>query len=190
VAADGRGTPGRGHDWERAISGRLADVPLNEQVAALQSLGAQFPELDLNRVGVSGWSFGGYFSALAVLRRPDIFKAAIAGAPVTDWLDYDTCYTERYLGIPPEADAVYRQNSLVDDAKNLTRPLLLIHGLTDDNVFCRHSLKLADALFRAGKDFEFLPLSGFTHMVPDPVVRERLERRMIDFLHKHLGEPK
>jgi dipeptidyl-peptidase-4 len=190
VSADGRGTPGRGRSWERAVSGKLADVPLNEQVAALQALGARFPELDMTRVAVSGWSFGGYLSALAVLRRPDIFRAGIAGAPVTDWLDYDTCYTERYLGVPPATAEAYRQNSLIDDAKNLTRPLLLIHGTTDDNVFFRHSLKLADALFRSGREFEFLPLTGFTHMVPDPLVRERLEQRMVDFLRRNLGEPR
>lgn len=190
VSADGRGTPGRGRLWERAIYGRFADVPLADQAAALEALGASYREMDLSRVGVTGWSFGGYLSALAVLRRPDVFHAAVAGAPVTDWLDYDTCYTERYLGIPPAADAVYRQNSLIADAPNLRRPLLLIHGVTDDNVFFRHSLKLADALFRAGRPFEFLPLAGFTHMVPDPLVRERLEQRSAEFLRRTLGEPR
>ena len=190
VSADGRGTPGRGRSWERAITNHLADVPLAETVAALQALGARYPELDLNRVGITGWSFGGYLSALAALRRPDVFKAAAAGAPVTDWMDYDTCYTERYLGVPGPGDEVYRRNSLIEDARSLRCPLLLIHGTTDDNVFFRHSLKLADALFKAGRPFEFLPLSGFTHMVPDPLVKERLEERLVTFFHTHLGQPK
>jgi dipeptidyl-peptidase-4 len=189
VSADGRGTPGRGRSWERAVTNRMAEIPLGEQIAALQALGGKYPELDMNRVGITGWSFGGYLSALAALRRPDVFRAAAAGAPVTDWLDYDTCYTERYLGVPGPGDEVYRRNSLIDDAKTLNCPLLLIHGTTDDNVFFRHSLKLADALFRAGQPFEFLPLSGFTHMVPDPLVKERLEMRIVAFFQSHLGRP-
>ena len=100
VAVDGRGTPRRERDWERAVAGRFGSVPLEDQVAALKLLGEKYPEMDLDRVGITGWSFGGYMSALAVLRRPDVFKAAVAGAPVTDWMDYDTCYTERYLGVP------------------------------------------------------------------------------------------
>ena len=189
VSADGRGTPGFGRGWERAITNRFGDLPLEEQIHALQAMGARYPELDLDRVGITGWSFGGYLSAAAALRRPDFFKAAISGAPVTDWLDYDTCYTERYLGVPGPGDTVYHRNSLVGDAQSLKCPLLLIHGTTDDNVFFRHSLKLADALFRNGQPYEFLPLSGFTHMVPDPAVREQLELRMVRFFQHHLGAP-
>ncbi len=189
VSLDNRGTPGRGRDWERAVSKRLGSIPLDDQVAGLQALGERFPELDLNRVGVYGWSFGGYLSGLAVLRRPDVFKAAFAGAPVVDWLDYDTHYTERYLGLPETDAAAYKEASLLTYAADLKRPLLLVHGTADDNVYFRHSLKLADALFRAGKDFEVLPLSGLTHMVPDPVVTQRLWGRCADFFHKHLGKP-
>ena len=100
VAIDGRGTPRRGRDWERAIRGDFAGPALDDQVAALKALAAVVPELDLTRVGVEGWSFGGYFAALAVMRYPEVFKAAVAGAPVVDWRDYDTAYTERYLGLP------------------------------------------------------------------------------------------
>jgi dipeptidyl-peptidase-4 len=145
--------------------------------------------LDLERVGITGWSFGGYMSALAVLRRPDVFKAAVAGAPVTDWLDYDTHYTERYLGMPDSDAAAYQEGSLLSYAGELKRPLLLIHGTADDNVYFRHTLKLADALFRAGQQFELLPLQGFTHMVPDPVVGERLWSRIGAYFRKHLGQP-
>ena len=191
VAIDGRGTPGRGRDWERAIAGHFGSVPLDDQVEALKLLGARHPEMDLDRVGITGWSFGGYMSALAVLRRPDVFKAAVAGAPVSEWMDYDTCYTERYLGVPgasrwPDA---YREGSLLTYAAGLSRPLLVIHGTADDNVYLRHSLELMNAFFRAGRTAEFLPLSSFTHMVPDPVVRTRLEERVVDYFHAHLGPP-
>ena len=100
AAVDNRGTPGRGRDWEKAVSKHFGSVPLEDQIAGLKALGKHFPEMDLERVGVYGWSFGGYLSALAVLQAPDMFKAAVAGAPVVDWLDYDTHYTERYLGLP------------------------------------------------------------------------------------------
>jgi dipeptidyl-peptidase-4 len=191
VSIDNRGTPGRGHDWERAVYQKFGSVPLDDQVAALQALGKKYPELDLDRVGIVGWSFGGYMAALAVLKRPDIFKAAVAGAPVTDWYDYDTHYTERYLGVPKEKDdAAYRDASLLTYAKDLKRPLLLVHGTADDNVYFRHTLKLVDALFRAGRDFEVLPLAGLTHMVPDPIVMERLWTREVDFFRKHLGKPR
>jgi dipeptidyl-peptidase-4 len=189
VAIDGRGTPGRGRDWERAIFKKFADVPLDDQVAGLQALAARYPAMDPKRVGIYGWSFGGYMAALAVMRRTDVFHAAVAGAPVVDWLDYDTHYTERYLGIPPKDDDAYRAASLLTYANQLKRPLLLLHGTADDNVYFRHSLKLADALFRSGKTFEILPLSGLTHMVPDPEVNERLHQRIAGFMVKHLGRP-
>ncbi len=189
VSLDNRGTPGRGRDWERAVSRRFGSVPLDDQVAGLKALGERFPEMDLARVGVYGWSFGGYLSALAALRRPDVFRAAVAGAPVVDWLDYDTHYTERYLGLPDRDAAAYKEASLLTCAADLRRPLLLVHGTADDNVYFRHTLKLCDALFRSGKEFEVLPLSGLTHMVPDPVVTQRLYGRFAEFFRKHLGRP-
>jgi dipeptidyl-peptidase-4 len=189
VSLDGRGTPGRGHDWERAIGKHFGSVPLDDQVAGLRALGRKFPELDLDRVGVYGWSFGGYLAALAVLRRPDVFAAGVAGAPVVDWLDYDTHYTERYLGLPSTDAAAYKEASLLTYAAGLSRPLLLVHGTADDNVYFRHTLRLTDALFRAGKDFDVLPLSGLAHMVPDPVVMQRLYARMALHFQRHLGQP-
>lgn len=188
VAIDGRGTPGRGRDWERAISKRFGSVPLEDQVRGLRLLAKEYPEMDLNRVGIVGWSFGGYMAALAVMREPELFKAAVAGAPVVDWLDYDTHYTERYLGMPKTDAAAYDEASLLTYAGDLKRPLLLLHGTADDNVYFRHSLKLADALFRAGKDFEILPLPSLTHMVPDPLVNERLWSRIVRFFQKNLGK--
>jgi dipeptidyl-peptidase-4 len=186
VTIDGRGTPHRGRNWERSLYLHFGSVPLDDQVEGLKALGRKYHELDLTRVGITGWSFGGYMSALAVLRRPDIFKAGVAGAPVVDWLDYDTHYTERYLGLPDANPQAYKDASLLTYANDLKRPLLVVHGTTDDNVFFRHSLKLSNALFRAGGDFELLPLSGLTHMVPDAVVTQRLWSKIAEFFHQHL----
>jgi dipeptidyl-peptidase-4 len=132
VSADNRGTPRRDREWERAIAGNFGDVPLQDQVEVLQSLADTYPELDLGRVGIHGWSFGGTLAALAVCRRPDVFKVAVAGAPVVDWHDYDTHYTERYLGLPEENEAGYRSSSPLSYAPLLCRPLLLIYGTIDD----------------------------------------------------------
>jgi dipeptidyl-peptidase-4 len=186
VAFDGRGTPGRGHDWEHAIYEKLGSVPLQDQVTALQALGEKFKELDMSRVGIAGWSVGGYLSALATLARPDVYKAGVAGAPVTDWMDYDSCYTERYLGLPEATKSAYDAASLLPLAPQLKRPLLLIHGTVDDNVYFRHTLKLIDALERAGKDFEFAPVSRSTHMANEPEMREFVETRVIEFFKKNL----
>src|SRR5207253_842240 len=125
VGIDNRGTPGRGRSWERSIYRDFGTIALEDQVAALKALGEKLPELDLNRVGIKGWSFGGYMSALAVLRRPDVFRAAVAGAPVSDWQDYDTHYTERYLNLPKDNPAGYKNSSLLSLADKLSRPLLL-----------------------------------------------------------------
>lgn len=195
VAIDNRGTPDRGREWQRAwklasgnAKGDLIDVGMNDQVAALKALGAKYPELDMERVGVYGWSFGGYASAMFAMRRPDVYKAACAGAPVAAWEDYDTTYTERYLGLPQENPEGYRNSNVLTYAKDLSVPLLLVHGTADDNVYFMHSLKMADAMFRAGKTFDFLVLPGFTHMVPDPVVTKSLYSRIAEFFVKELQE--
>jgi dipeptidyl-peptidase-4 len=188
VEIDGRGTPGRGHDWERYIAGDFSRT-IDDQATALQALGQKHPELDLSRVGITGWSFGGYASALAVLKRGDVFHVAVAGAPVVDWHDYDTHYTEHYLGLLPENQRAYDASSLLSYADRLQRPLLIVHGTSDDNVYFFHSLKLSEALFRAGKTFALLPLAGFTHMVPDPNVTEQLQTRVIKFLTDVLQAP-
>lgn len=185
VRLDGRGTPWRGRDWQRIIKFNFIDTALNDQIAGLQALGAQYPELDLSRVGVSGWSWGGYFSAMAAIRRPDIFRAGVVGAPVITWENYDTHYTERYLGTPQEHPEAYRVSNVTTYVEELKRPLLLIHGLTDDNVYFQHTLQLADALFMAGKPYELLPMLG-THMIADPKVRMRQQQRIMEFFGQHL----
>ncbi len=187
IIADGRGTPGRGPEWDRAVTGDLAGPVLEDQVEALKAAAQQCADLDLSRVGIRGWSFGGYLSALAVLRRPDVFHAAIAGAPPTDWRLYDTCYTERYLGQPEDEPKAYEQSSLLADAPKLTRPLMLIHGLADDNVVVAHSLRLSSALLAAGRPHSVLPLSGVTHMASQEDVAENLLLLQVDFLRKALG---
>ncbi|MFJ3208729.1 S9 family peptidase [Streptomyces flaveolus] len=191
VVADGRGTPGRSPAWEKAIKDDVAAVVLQDQVDALQALAADFP-LDLNRVAVRGWSFGGYLAALAALRRPDVFHAAIVGAPVTDLRLYDTHYQERYIGHPDEQPEVYRRNSVIDDAGLVDaaephRPMMIIHGLADDNVVVAHSLRLSSALLAAGRPHEVLPLSGVTHMTPQEEVAENLLRLQVDFLKRSLA---
>ncbi|MFB7088056.1 prolyl oligopeptidase family serine peptidase [Streptomyces sp. NPDC056296] len=191
VVADGRGTPGRSPAWEKAIKDDVAAVVLQDQVDALQGLAADFP-LDLNRVAIRGWSFGGYLAALAALRRPDVFHAAVVGAPVTDLRLYDTHYEERYIGHPDEQPDVYRRNSVIDDAGLVDaaephRPMMIIHGLVDDNVVVAHSLRLSSALLAAGRPHEVLPLSGVTHMTPQESVAENLLLLQVDFLKRSLA---
>jgi dipeptidyl-peptidase 4 len=189
VIADGRGTPGRGPQWERAVAGDLAGPVLEDQVDALREGAARFADLDTDRVAIRGWSFGGYLAALAVLRRPDVFGAAIAGAPVTDWRLYDTHYTERYLGFPDTDPQAYDRCSLITLAERAgePRPLMLIHGLADDNVVVAHTLRLSGALLAAGYPHRVLPLSGITHMTSQAAVAENMLLLQLDFLREALG---
>ncbi len=186
VSIDNRGTPRRGRAWERVTKNNLIDIPLKDQCDALKMLGEKFPEMDMSRVGITGWSFGGYFSAMAAMRRPDVFKCGVAGAPVCAWEDYDTHYTERYMSLPGQNPEGYKASNVLTYCKDLTVPLLIIHGTADDNVYFMHSLKMTGELFRNGREFEFLPLAGFTHMVPDPVVMQRLQGRVADFFCEKL----
>ncbi|MDP9866764.1 MULTISPECIES: S9 family peptidase [Streptosporangium] len=185
VTIDNRGTPNVSASFGRAIFRRFSQVALDDQVAGLRELAGKHPDLDLSRVGVRGWSYGGYFAALAVLRRPDVFHAACAGAPPTDFRWYDTAYTERYLGLPDENPSGYDGDSLIADAPGLERPLLLIHGLADDNVYPLHTLRLSEALTRAGRPHSTLLLPGVSHMTPDGVA-ENLMAIELDFLRRNL----
>jgi dipeptidyl-peptidase-4 len=186
VIVDNTGTPGKGSAWERGVLNDLAQPVLADQVEILRDLNDLEPRADTSRVGIRGWSFGGYLAALAVLRRSDLFHAAVAGAPVTDWRLYDTHYTERYLGNPSIDASAYEATSLFNDAEHLQQPLLLIHGLADDNVVAAHTLQLSSALLAAGKPHEVLPLSGVTHMTPQEVVAENLLLHQLEFLQRHL----
>ena len=187
LVTDGPGTPGRGNGWERMVRGDLAEPVLQTQVDALSDIGKTYGDrIDLSRVGIRGWSFGGYLAALAVLRRPDVFHAAVVGAPVTDWHLYDTHYTERYLGHPEQEPANYERTSLLTIRPEVQRPLMLIHGLADDNVVAAHTLQLSSALLEAGHPHEVLPLSNTTHMTPQEEVAENLLLLQVDFLKRHL----
>ncbi|MFI0433257.1 MAG: alpha/beta fold hydrolase [Candidatus Nanopelagicales bacterium] len=187
VVADGRGSPGGSAAWERAIRGDLLGPPLADQVAALDDVVARFgTAVDPSRVGIIGWSFGGYLSAHAVLARPDRFTVAVAGAPVSEWRLYDTAYSERYLGDPRTNPSTYDANSLLPLAAGLDRPLMLIHGLADDNVVVAHTLHLSSALLAAGRPHTVLPLTGITHITPQPVVAANLALLQNAFLAEHL----
>jgi dipeptidyl-peptidase 4 len=148
-------------------------------------------------VAIRGWSFGGYLAALAVLRRPDVFHVAIAGAPVTEWRLYDTHYTERYLGDPDRDKDSYDRSSLISLAERIVvkrpdqadepRPLMLIHGLADDNVVIAHTLRLSGVLLAAGYPHAVLPLTGVTHLASQETVRENLLLLQLDFLRRSIG---
>jgi dipeptidyl-peptidase 4 len=187
LVVDGAGTPGRGPDWEREVHGDLFAPVLDDQVAALRLAAAAHPELDLSRVGIRGWSFGGSLAALAVLRRPDVFHVAVAGAGVTDQLLYNAHWRERFLGHPNDFPQRYRACSLVLEAPKLTRPLLLMHGLADDNVHPANTLRLSSALLAAGRPHEVLLLSGVGHQAIGTAITENLLWHQVRFLRRHLG---
>jgi dipeptidyl-peptidase 4 len=186
VRTDGRGTPDRGRDYERAILRDFVTVPMNDQIGALRKLARKNPELDLGRVGIFGWSFGGYMSAMAVLMHPEVFAAGVAGAPVTDWQLYDTAYTERYMKQPADNPEGYKRSSAMTYADRLEVPLLVIHGISDDNVHFAHTLALIEALYAAGKSAQVVTLSA-THMVPDPKLVVAREKVQVSFFRQHLA---
>ncbi|MFJ7204552.1 prolyl oligopeptidase family serine peptidase [Streptomyces sp. NPDC098789] len=186
VTVDNRGTPYVSPAFTHAMYRGFSRVTMEDQVAALRALGERHPDLDLGRVGVRGWSYGGYLAAMGVLRRPDVFHAAAAGAAPTDFRHYDTAYTERYLGLPQEEPEVYERDCLIGDAPALTRPLLLVHGLADDNVHPSHTLRLSRALTDAGRPHRLLALPGVTHMATGGV-REKVMALELDFFREALG---
>ncbi len=198
LVIDGRGTPGRGPVWERAIHGELAETVLADQVNGLRAAARLDPRLDLDRVGIRGWSFGGYLAALAAIRAPRAVRAAVVGAPVVDWRLYDTHYTERYLGDPLQDPDTYQRASVVDEHGALVRPgkvraserprIMIVHGLADDNVVAAHSLRLSEALLAAGWQHQLLPLPGVTHLAAQEDVAEQLLTLQVDFLRSALGE--
>lgn len=191
VVVDNRGTPGVAPSFEKVVHRRLADLILTDQVEALAALAAKHPDLDLGRVAIRGWSFGGWLAALAVLRRPDLYRCGVAGAPVTDWALYDTAYTERYLGLPEDGGEVYEHHCLVGLAAahprgpDEARPLLLVHGMADDNVVAAHTLRLSAAMLEGGRPHAVLPLTGATHLAAGGV-GDRLLPLELDFLRRNL----
>ncbi|HZR52402.1 MAG TPA: prolyl oligopeptidase family serine peptidase [Streptosporangiaceae bacterium] len=187
LVADGAGTPGRGPEWEREVHGDVFGPVLEDQVTAVHEAARLYPDLDLTRVGIRGWSFGGSLAAVAVLRRPDVFHVAVAGAGVTDQHLYDAHWRERTLGHPDEFPERYEACSLIREAPNLRRPLLLMHGLADENVFPANTLRLSAALLAAGRPHEVLLLPGVGHQAMGVPVTARLLDQQARFLKRHLS---
>jgi dipeptidyl-peptidase 4 len=186
LVTDGRGTPGRGPQWSKTVFGDTLTGPLEDQVDALDALCAQFPDLDRGRVGIRGWSYGGALAAIAVIRRPDVFHAAVSGAAPHDQRLYDTHWRERFLGLPRQNPDGYARSSTMTGAADLTRPLLLIHGLADDNVVVAHTLRMSAALLAAGRPHQVLPLSDATHTPTDAGTVSQLLRLELAFLTESL----
>jgi dipeptidyl-peptidase 4 len=185
LVTDGRGTPGRGPEWSKTVFGDTLSAPLDDQVDALDAISVQFPDLDRGRVAIRGWSYGGALAAIAVIRRPDVFHAAVSGAAPHDQRLYDTHWRERFLGLPQRNPEGYDRSSTMTEAASLTRPLLLVHGMADDNVVVAHTLRMSAALLAAGRPHQVLPLSGATHMPADAI--SQLLRHELAFLAESLG---
>jgi dipeptidyl-peptidase-4 len=181
---DNRGSSGRGHAWEASLFHRFGDKELQDQVAGIRHLiGMGF--VDASRIGIQGWSYGGFLTLYALLYAPELFRAGIAGAPVTDWRNYDTIYTERYLGLPEDNEEGYRLSSPVQFARNLRADLLLVHNLEDDNVLFQNSVQFAAALQKEKKQFEWMIYPQKTHAVTGEA-RSHLDELMALFFEKRL----
>jgi len=181
---DNRGMAGRGHVFETSLFRRFGRQELEDQRAGIRHL-LSMGFVDPARVGIYGWSYGGYMTLYAMLNAPELFRAGVAGAPVTDWRNYDTIYTERYLGLPSENEEGYRLSSVVHQAANLRGSLLIIHNLEDDNVLFQNSLQMANALQRAGKLFEMMVYPQKSHGVSG-AAREHMLRLIADFFDRRL----
>lgn len=182
---DSRGSANRGTAFEQAIYHHFGDVELADQVAGIRYLSEKLP-INRDRVGIYGWSYGGYMTLRALLMAPEIFKVGVSGAPVTDFRWYDTAYTERYLGTDENNHAGYESTSLMDKAGNLAGHLLLIHGMVDENVHFRNSAAMIQAFINAEKDFDLVVLPGSRHMVRGKENTRYRVRRTLEFFEKHL----
>jgi dipeptidyl-peptidase-4 len=188
LKVDNRGMANRGLAFEAAVARRFGHLEVDDQVDGVRFAGDR-PYVDAGRVGIYGWSYGGYMTCRALLRAPDVFQVGVAGAPVTFWEGYDTHYTERYMGRPSTDAAAYQASAVLPAVEALRGQLLLIHGLVDENVHTRHTVRLLTALIAAGKQFELAFLPEERHMVRDPARLEHLERRVLEFLERHLALP-
>lgn len=182
--AENRGGQGRGHAFETPVYHNLGATELEDQLAGVEYL-ISLGFVDAQRVGVRGWSYGGFMTLNALLNSPDTFRCGIAGAPVTSWLNYDTIYTERYMGLPDENPEGYRNSTLPLRAKNLKSKLMIVHNLEDDNVLFQNSLQMINALEQAGKEFEFKLYPQKTHNVSGAPMRQ-MNASMLDFFERNL----
>ncbi len=181
---DNRGSHGRGHAWEQVVYGRLGKTELTDQLEGVSYL-KSLPYVDSNRIGIWGWSYGGYMTLYA-LTHSDVFKAGASVAPVTDWRDYDTIYTERYMGLPQENAEGYRESSPVHRANQLSGNLLLVHGTGDDNVHFQNSVQMVDALIDAGIQFDFMIYPQQQHSISPTTDRIHLFRLLTRYFERHL----
>ncbi len=181
---DNRGTSGRGHAFETPVARKLGVVELADQLEGIEYL-KKLGFVDEKRIGVNGWSYGGYMTLNCLLNAPDTFKAGIAGAPVVDWRFYDTIYTERYMDLPEANPEGYAQSSLLDKAGNLKGSLLLIHNLSDDNVHFQNSIHFMDRLQQANKPFDLMVYPQKTHGVTGTAQRH-MQRMMLNFFEREL----
>jgi dipeptidyl-peptidase 4 len=183
-SVDNRGTPNRGKKFSAAIRLQSGPGELKDQLTALDQLYAQVPQLDLNRTAIWGWSNGGSMTLYA-LTHSDRFKAGISVAPVTNWRDYDSIYTERYMGLLKDNGSGY-DDSIVSAASSLHGSLLLVHGTSDDNVHLQNTIQMTDALIRAGKQFRLMVYPNKTHGIAGTGTRTQLFHMMEDFWNKEL----
>ena len=184
---DNRGSSRRGHVFESPIHLKMGNVEVRDQVDGVRFVGEHFPEVNTTRVGITGGSYGGYMTLRCLTEAPEVFKAGVSVAPVTDWDGYDTCYTERYMGTPLSNPEGYREGSVLASASKLKGDLLIIHGMIDENVHFRHAARLVSALIKAGKPFEFLPLPLSRHGSRREEDRKYLTERMNAFFQRTLA---
>ncbi len=182
---DNRGAWGYGHAFETPLDRRMGEIELVDQLAGVEYL-KRLPSVDPDRLGITGWSYGGYMTQMALMRAPDVFACGAGGAGVTDWRLYDTAYTERYMGLPSENPDGYRECSAVTHVSGLKSPLLLIHGSDDDNVHLQNTLVYVDALSKANKPYELLIQPGQKHGIEGFPARRYVHQRTSDFFHHHL----
>lgn len=184
-SVDNRGTPARDRKFQTAIRHQFGALELKDQLTALEQLLAQYPQLDRSRVAIWGWSNGGAMT-LYSLEHSGVFKAGVAVAPVTDWRNYDSTYTERYLGLPKDNASGYEESSMPKAADKLHGALLLAHGTSDDNVHFQNSVQMVEGLIKAGKQFRFMPYPNKTHSIAGPTDRDHLFHMIQDFFDSEL----
>jgi dipeptidyl-peptidase 4 len=181
---DNRGSSGRGHAFETPVFQKLGSIELADQVAGVNYL-VSLGFVDRARIGIRGWSYGGFMTLNALLNAPSVFRAGIAGAPVTDWHNYDTIYTERYMGLPQDNPDGYKNTALPMQAKNLKGKLMIAHNVEDDNVLFQNSIQMAGALERTGQPFEMQIYTQKTHAVTGLEARQ-LNAAVVDFFERTL----
>nr|WP_232729172.1 S9 family peptidase [Ulvibacter sp. MAR_2010_11] len=189
VCIDGRGTGFKGRDFKKMTQKELGKYEVQDQISAAQKLG-ELPYIDADRIGIWGWSYGGFMAANCLFQGADTFSMAISVAPVTSWRFYDTVYTERYMETPQENPSGYDENSPMSHVDKLQGDFLLVHGSSDDNVHVQNTTRLVEALVQADKDFEWAIYPDKNHGIYGGNTRLHLYKKMTKFIHETLGEPK